>query len=453
MSEIVLMKRMSKKHMRYGYSRAAMGTRILSRKRILAIAIIALDVILLTWFAIHMMSSTPSIDANASASLALPQAAKATATINATPELPWLGERINRNGTLSQVFHDLHLSKNDLNGVLSLANAETYLNVLHPGQKLYFQINKSHQLEALKAPLASGKTLYIERAQEVFASRINAPQRITTVNYAAGTINSTLDAAAHKAGLSEGLIAQLSAIFTNKINFNKDVRPGDTFRVLYNQEYQGDTALSQGPIKAAVFINKNHKYTAIQFTYPTNHTGYYTPAGRNLKRLFLKAPLHYNRISSFFSYHRMDPILHRIRPHLGVDFAAPIGTPVHAMSDGVIDYMGKKGGYGNAAVINYGPHYRSLYGHLSRFEPGLHTGSHVYEGETVGFVGDTGWSTGPHLHYSIYFNGRPENPLTFHLPMGSSVPAANLAAFHNHANALLAQLNLHEGPSLVRSAS
>lgn len=416
-------------------------------KRTWAMIILGVDIALLAGFAIHM--NTDDTTPNA-ATLSLPDADNnaAIAIAPKTEKLSWISDNIGPHGSLASLFSNLKLSQADLNKIMALKLSQTYLNVVHPGEQFDFQIDQHNQLQAMKANLAHGAALMITREGSGFSASLIQPKLTQTMAYAFATIHSSLSAAAHQAGLNNNLTANLEHIFGDKIDFAKDIRKGAHFAVLYPAYYQGDDLVSTGPIAAAEFANAGHTFKAIRFTYPKNHTGYYTPDGRNVKRLFLKAPLHYSRISSYFSYHRMDPILHRIHPHLGIDYAAPIGTPVHAMSDGHIAFMGKKGGYGNAMIIDYGRHYRTLYGHLHGFAHGLHTGEQVTKGQTVAYVGDTGWSTGPHLHYGLYINGIPKNPLKTQLPMGSSIPKSYLPVFHEKAQALLAQLSLRHGPTI-----
>lgn len=163
---------------------------------------------------------------------------------------------------------------------------------------------------------------------------------------------------------------------------------------------------------------------------------------------FLRAPLHYKRISSYFSYNRYDPVLHKIRPHLGVDFAAPLGTPIQSIGEGQIIFTGRDGGYGMTIKVRYGHHYLALYGHMLRFAK-LHLNKWVHKGEIIGYVGKSGWSTGPHLHFGFYINGKPQNWLAMKLPKDQSIPRKYEKPFLNTAKQLLAELHLHQDTQLA----
>ena len=418
----------------------------LLKKRKLLITILAIDFLLLIAFACIMMNTNPTTQTTTNA-LNLPQDTQKLQTNTPAPAPQWISDRIGQHGSLTELFSNLNLPKKQLLDILALPSIEKHIGIVKPGQTFYFQISADNQLEAMKVPLKHGATLLIQRDAKGFHAHTVQPSLTQTIAYAGNTIKTNLTEAAKHAGLNPAETANLGLIFADKINFKKDLRPGAHFNVLYQTFYQGDEQIAEGPIVAAELKNRHHDYIAIRFEDKKNHFGYFSPNGHNMKRLFLRAPLHYKRISSYFSYHRMDPILHRIRPHLGIDYAAPRGTPVYAMSDGRIVFKGKKGGYGNALIIAYGEHYRTLYAHLSRYAPHLHVGSQVNKGQRVAFVGDTGWSTGSHLHYGLFIDGHPRNPLKIHLPMGSSIPKRLKHAFDKKADALITELSLREGPN------
>ncbi len=263
----------------------------------------------------------------------------------------------------------------------------------------------------------------------------------TRLAYASGTIDSSLFAAGQKAGLSDTVVMQLAAIFGWDVDFALDIRHGDSFTVLYEQQYLDGEKLADGNIIAAEFINQGTAYNAIRFTDPSGNGGYYTPAGLSMRKAFLRSPVDFYRISSRFQRERLNPVLHIRRPHLGVDYAAPTGTPIKAAGDGKIIFRGRKGGYGNVIIIQHTGVYRTLYGHMSRFRGGLSVGSHVRQGQVIGYVGMTGLATGPHLHYEFLVNGTHRNPLTVKLPNASPIAAKYRAAFEAQAKTLMARLD------------
>lgn len=436
-------------------------------KRWLTYALILVDAALLAWLLSYLYTnfwqqtpithtahqiSTPTVAYHRTdkAVLSLPNDQMAKAPVLTTHTI---NTQIASNGSLSQVFHNNGLSKAELTRLMQLQLAAEYLRVVQPDQPLSLTIDSQHHLCGLTAPLAGGRKLIVDSDHGDLQARIQAPHYSKTLEFATATIHQSLSHAAYEAGVPSRLTHKLTEIFGQKINFNKDIRPGDQFSVLYEANYHDGVRVSEGPIVAAEFINHGESHKAIRFDFPDGHSDYYNPNGKSLKRLFLKAPLHYSRISSFFSYHRMDPIIHKIQAHLGVDFAAPRGTAVHSVSDGKVVFVGRRGGYGNAVVVQYGPHYKSLYGHLSRFAKHLHRGQKVSQGQVIAYVGSTGWSTGPHLHYSIYVDGIAKNPLTVKLPTGSSLASRFLDEFKLKSQSLFAQIDLHKGPMLASNES
>ncbi|MDF1796840.1 MAG: peptidoglycan DD-metalloendopeptidase family protein [Coxiellaceae bacterium] len=418
--------------------------------------LLTVDALLLVWLVTYVyMNIWPTSEPIRQANISIPKksaiiAAQSAATPKAEPVvLRQVTMHIKTNDTLSEMFAAHHLNQQDLQQILQLDTAANYLGVIQPQQKITLTLDQHNRIHQLSAALDAGKTLIVERYDNQLRARVTAPHYSKTLEFATATIHRSLTHAAQRADVPRRMTAALTHIFDNRINFNKDIRPGDKFSVLYEAKYHDGVKVEEGPIVAAQFVNRGTTYEAIRFTDPDGNSGYFNPKGHSLKRLFLKAPLHYNRISSYFSYRRMDPIIHRIQAHLGVDFAAPRGTPVHSVSDGKIIFIGKKGGYGNAIIVKYGRHYRSLYGHLSRYAKHMHRGSKVTQGQVIAYVGSTGWATGPHLHYSFYVDGRAKNPLTVKLPTGSGVPKTYLALFKSKTKNLLAQLDLHQGPQLA----
>lgn len=355
---------------------------------------------------------------------------------------------VGQHGNLSQVFSDHHLSHRELAKLMQLELAQEYLMVIQPKQKLTITVDNAQQLQKLTLALSGDRQLIVERQSDALQARLALPHYSTALDFVQGHIHHSLSQSAHLAGMDAKLTSELTHIFEQQIDFAKTLRRGDHFDLLYQAKYHDGIKVSNGPIVAAEFSNRGHTYRAYRYQLSGGQYRYYTENGRSLKRLFLKAPVHYSRISSYFSYHRMDPILHRVQPHLGVDYAAPIGTPIYSVSDGEVVFKGRRGGYGNAIVVQYGPHIRSLYGHLSKYAKHLHRGQHVSQGQTIGYVGATGWATGPHLHYGLYINGVPRNPLTYKLPKGSGLSHHLMPDFKRRSNALQAQLNLHQGPYL-----
>ena len=239
---------------------------------------------------------------------------------------------------------------------------------------------------------------------------------------------------------SPQLALQLAEIFAWQIDFLTECREGDTFNILVEKQYRGDF-YRWGEVLAAQYKGELlSKHTAILFKDPSGHTDYYTEEGDSLRKAFLRAPLHYKYISSYFSKNRLHPILRIWRPHLAIDYAAPTGTPVSTIGDGTVTFVGWNDGYGNYIKVRHPNNYVSGYGHLSRFAKGLKKGQKVKQGEIIGYVGATGLATGPHLDFSISENGERVDFLKLELPAASSVDHQYLTQFNEVKDKLLSDL-------------
>jgi murein DD-endopeptidase MepM/ murein hydrolase activator NlpD len=210
---------------------------------------------------------------------------------------------------------------------------------------------------------------------------------------------------------------------------------------VYEQIFKDGKYLHDGEILAAEFVNHGKVYRAVRFVGDTGHAGYYTPDGLPMRKAFLRAPVEFTRVSSVFNPHRRHPILNLIRGHMGTDYAAPTGTPVHAAGDGRVSFAGQRGGYGNAVVLAHTNSVSTLYGHMSRFARHIRIGTHVQQGDVIGYVGMTGLATGPHLHYEYLVNGVHKNPQTVQLPGAPPLRAEALQEFRQSAAALVADLS------------
>jgi murein DD-endopeptidase MepM/ murein hydrolase activator NlpD len=214
--------------------------------------------------------------------------------------------------------------------------------------------------------------------------------------------------------------------------------------------YSNGAFVSAGRIQSAEFINQGQPYSAVYFENNSSRGDYYTPEGKSVRKAFLRSPIAFSRVSSGFTTSRFHPVLNKWRSHKGVDFAAPIGTQVKAASDGVISYVGRQNGYGNVIMVKHQGRYTTVYGHLSRFASGLHQGQRVAQGNVIGYVGMTGMTTGPHLHYEFRLDGRQRDPLRVALPDAKPIDSANKAAFQAVADNFIARLNLLRNTNLAK---
>ena len=267
-----------------------------------------------------------------------------------------------------------------------------------------------------------------------------APQ--ARVEMRSGTITSSLFAATDAADVPDAITMQIAEIFDSEIDFHVDLRRGDTFRVVYETLYLDGTYLRPGRVLAVEFVNAGTPYSAYWFESAPGKGSYYAEDGQSLRKAFLRSPIEFSRVSSGFSDNRLHPIHLRWQRHTGVDYAAPTGTPIRAVADGVIDFVGVKNGYGKVVVVRHSGVYETLYAHMSRFGAGIARGTRVAQGQVIGHVGMTGWATGPHLHYEFHINGQPHDPLRVALPEAAPLPADQRAAFTAHRADLDAQLAL-----------
>lgn len=269
-----------------------------------------------------------------------------------------------------------------------------------------------------------------------------------TTEFKTSIIHHSLGQAARDAGLTADMTRQLDAMFASQYR-SREIHPGDRLEVLYHEYFVGDQEDHPGHIVAAKIVDSHHRdLSMVRFTTSNNQSNYYTPSGESTKPSYLTTPVHYNRIASGFSYNRFDPVIHRVHPHLGVDLDAPTGTPVKAIGDGIVLFCHQMHGYGNVVMIQYNNTYKTLYAHLEKFARHMHAHEHVTKGEVVGYVGTTGWTTGPHLHYSLYKNGKPINPLTIHFP-NTSLPEKYRRAFFYKENHRLSEMKLFEDAMLA----
>ena len=258
----------------------------------------------------------------------------------------------------------------------------------------------------------------------------------------AGIIERSLFDDGQAAGLSDRLIGELGDIFGWDIDFVVDLQRGDRFTVLYEEKYWRGQKIADGDILAAEFVNQGRRYRAIAHRIADGRLEYYTPDGLALRRTFLRTPVRFSRVSSTFSGARYHPILKTWRAHNGVDYDAPLGTPVRATASGRIAAMGWNGGYGNIVAIRHAGPYSTVYAHLARHRHGLRAGQAVEQGEIIGYVGQTGLATAPHLHYEIQVNGVQRDPLTFKLPASAreAVPAEGRRFFFRTADVMNVKL-------------
>ncbi len=355
---------------------------------------------------------------------------------------------VNRNDTMDRLFRRFELNLADLATLRGLPELRSQLDRLKPGELLRL-MHRGGELVGLERKLSDSETLKVTRDANGFSSDVlENPLEIHT-RTASATIESSLFQAAADASLDDRVAFELAEIFQYDIDFVLDIQTGDRFTVVYEEVFQDGEALRTGNILAAKFINEGREYRAVRYVDSQNNADYFAPDGRSLRKAFIRAPVQFSRISSRFNPSRRHPVLNTIRAHRGVDYAAPVGTPVRAAGDGRIRFAGRQGGYGNVIELEHGSGVVTVYGHLSRFASRMHRGQRVDLGQVIGYVGKTGLATGPHLHYEYRIRGVHKNPQTVALPDAEPIAATERDRFLAATADLVNVLDVPAGRMLV----
>ena len=359
----------------------------------------------------------------------------------------WVEEKIVPRDTIVDVLARLGVRDEDLRRFIHADAGARPLYRLLPGKSVRAQIDEDGELLALRYLTREGDLLEIRQDANGDYSARNAPPPLSThLQLRAGEIRSSLFAAADAAGMPDPVTMQLADIFSGDIDFFHDLRRGDHFTVAYEVSELDGEAIRIGRVVAAEFVNKGVVFRAFYNADPTLESGgYYAEDGKNLRKAFLRSPMEFSRVTSNFTLARFHPILQTWRAHKGVDFGAPTGTPVRATGEGIVEFAGRQGGYGNFVLLKHPGTFSTAYGHLSRFGAGIRRGAHVHQSQIIGYVGQTGWATGPHLHYEFRVNAVQRNPLSIALPAALPITAQRLPAFRVQSQALATQLALARG--------
>jgi murein DD-endopeptidase MepM/ murein hydrolase activator NlpD len=349
---------------------------------------------------------------------------------------------IKKGDSIHSLFQRAKISTKDYQQFIKLPQSKLLQKHIRPQQKIEFRTDKIHQLISLHYILDPSRFLLVTRKNDHLIASIETKPLKTKWISASGQIHSSLYRAIKKANLPREFTSKLIAIFDNRIDFSRQIRSNDRFKIVYKAyvDKKGHI-IKSADIIAAKFVNRQKLYYAIRYQDSDGHTAYYTPQGKNLRTTFLRYPVKFSHISSRFNTSRRHPILHIVRPHTGVDLAAPYGTPIKATGNGRIVFRGRKGGYGKLIIIRHDRHHSTRYGHLSRFSNHFHKNSYIRQGQIIGYVGQTGFATGPHLHYEFRINGIAHDPLKVNLPAGRSIPKKEQRKSQHYANKLMKQLD------------
>lgn len=352
----------------------------------------------------------------------------------APPPEPMLKEivrEVKPGDITSRIFTSLGIPQRELKLLERTKPFGPRLAAIHPGHTFTFKVNGNNEIIKLTYSPGPLETLAFERAGDGFIGREVQRQPDIQTAYKHATIDQSLFVASQRAGLDDSLTMRLAQIFQWDIDFVLDIRKGDEFYVLFEERYLDDEFIGYGEILAAEFSNQDQNYRAVRYEDDNGRRGYYNPDGRNMRKAFLRAPVEFSRISSNFNLRRKHPLYKRTMPHRGIDYAAPTGTPILASGDGRIQSASKSNANGNYIVVQHGEEFTTKYLHLSRFARGVRKGSKVEQGQIIGYVGSTGWATGPHLHYEFLVNGVHHNPRTVKLPDAKSITGNEIPRFTN----------------------
>ncbi|MHC8379454.1 peptidoglycan DD-metalloendopeptidase family protein [Pseudomonas sp. MDT1-16] len=358
---------------------------------------------------------------------------------------------VSKGDTLSTLFAKVGLPATSVHEVLASDKQAKQFSQLKHGQKLEFELSPDGQLTNLHSKVSDVESITLTKNDKGYAfNRITAKPTVRSA-YVHGVINSSLSQSAARAGLSHSLTMDMASVFGYDVDFAQDIRQGDEFDVIYEQKVVNGKAVGNGPILSARFTNRGKTYTAVRYINKQGNSSYYTADGNSMRKAFIRTPVDFARISSKFSMGRKHPILNKIRAHKGVDYAAPRGTPIKAAGDGKVLLAGRRGGYGNTVIIQHGNTYRTLYGHMQGFAKGIKTGGSVKQGQVIGYIGTTGLSTGPHLHYEFQVNGVHVDPLGQKVAMADPISKAERARFLTQSQPLMARMDQEKSTQLASS--
>ena len=343
---------------------------------------------------------------------------------------------VKKGDSLSVIFEDKQVPLNTAYKIFDF-DKNNLLSSIIPGDIMEFNYmgNDLLSIEIIKDDVNS---ILIKTEDEI--SIVNIKKEAQTItSFGFGEIRDSFYKSAKDVGIPDSIIMDFAYIFGWDIDFIFDVRKGDKFSVIYETEFSEGEKISSGDIVFAEFTNRDKKYIAQRFFDSVQGKQYFNENGENVKKAFLRAPLDFAYISSHFNPNRMHPILHKIKAHNGVDYAAKRNTPVKASGDGVISFIGRQSGYGRTVEIKHGGNIKTLYAHLERFNTKLKVGSKVKQGDIIAYVGDSGQATGPHLHFEFWQGEIRSDPVKVKLPSAKPVNISQKDDFDN-----LLQLNLNK---------
>ena len=358
-------------------------------------------------------------------------------------EIFWQLDVVKPDDTLYTLFQRMNIRDEGAIKLLMLAPEAHALNTaLTPGHTLEIKTNLEGELLHLEYEIDNENILVASLTPQGYQLATQKLILKSTHVLKSATIVNSLFSATDDADIPDQIALQIADIFSGQIDFQGDLRAGDQFKVIYEAFYNAGELMKVGNVLAVEFVNDGKKYQAVHFGDAEGKFAYYTPDGISFHKSFLRSPVEFTLVSSTFNTARYHPILNTMRAHQDLDLAAPIGTRVKAAGDGMVDFVGRKGGNGNAIILKHVGGINTVYGHLSAFAAGLHKGQHVAQSDIIGFVGMTGLATGPHLHYEFLIAGTHHDPLTVALPMSIPIDAKYQKAFDEISLDYMAQIEM-----------
>jgi len=331
--------------------------------------------------------------------------------------------------TLASALSRLKIDDLEIQRLLATDAVRQLASSVRAGKRIQATTTQDGQLLTIQFERGNAPALRVRRQGEAFVAEDSSDLVETRVMMRSGRVQSSLYGATDSAGIPDKIADQMAETFSTSLDFRNELRRGDTFSVIYTVNYRNGEPTAAGKLLAAEFVNAGKPHRAVLFRDPSGREAYYTPEGESLKKGFLRSPLEFSRITSGFTSSRLHPLLGFYRAHTGVDFGAPTGTRVKATGDATVAFAGPKGGYGNLVILRHQNGYETYYAHLSAFAPGIRPGRSISQGEVIAYVGTTGASTGPHLHYEVRIAGTPYNPLSVKLPGSAPLDVAQRARF------------------------
>ena len=357
-------------------------------------------------------------------------------------EVPFIEKErlIKRNDSLFAILNQLEVPKED---IINLINSKksSLLSKIEVGDKIRIFVDSNGFLQKLFYVDDFEKGVLAERKNNEFtiSKYINEIEKVKVFKHV--VIEDSMYMSGLREGIPDSVLMDLAYINGWDIDFTHDIQPGDNYSLIYEEIIVNGEKVVDGDILISEFNNKEKKYVAARFNIDRDNAEYFNPDGENVKKAFLRSPVEISYISSKYNLKRRHPVLHTIRAHKGVDYAANTGSPVRATGDGTVSFAQYNGGCGNEVKIKHSEDYETRYCHLDRFNPRTKVGRKVKQGQTIGYVGSTGLATGPHLHYEFHVNGKHTDPLKVRFPNASPIESSKLTAYKTKFKSLQKELN------------